>query len=162
APGEPVLRQRLVEKVTCVIAGEWPAGTVGPLQPGREPDDEQPRLRLSEGGHRGVEPTRLPAAPILAECLQARTERAVAIGPGGVAARAGRGRSLVLEIFVVAGSRVGALRCRTALQELRVALARLARFARRPLGRIASDLRLQFDDVEEDVCLAAQLVGHHG
>ena len=43
-------------------------------------------------------------------------------------------------------------------------VARLARFAglaRRALGRVAADLRLQLDDVEEDVGLAAQLVGDH-
>ena len=54
-------------------------------------------------------------------------------------------------------------RCR-ALQELRRVLAlasRLARLARRALGRVAADLRLQLDDVEEDVGLAAQLVGDH-
>ena len=42
-----------------------------------------------------------------------------------------------------------------------MAVARLARFARRALGRIAADLRLQLYDVEEDVGLAAQLGGNH-
>ena len=37
----------------------------------------------------------------------------------------------------------------------------LARFARRALGRIAADLRLQLYDVEEDVGLTAQLGGNH-
>src|SRR5436309_1702562 len=67
---------------------------------------------------------------------------------------------LVLEIVVVIESRARArpLRRRRALQELRrVALARFARFARRALGRVAADLRLQLDDVEEDVGLPAQL-----
>src|SRR5262249_41845055 len=70
----------------------------------------------------------------------------------------------VLEIVVVIESRAGGrpLRRRRALQELRrMALARFARFARRALGRLAADLRLQLDDIEEDVGLPAQLVGHH-
>src|SRR5262245_65669482 len=73
--------------------------------------------------------------------------------------------SLVFEFVVGAGA--GALRGDTALEELwRVlALARLARLAwlaRCALGRIAADLRLQLDDVDELVGLAAQLVGHRG
>jgi hypothetical protein len=67
--------------------------------------------------------------------------------------RRGSQRS-VFEIVVVIEGRAGArpLRRRRTLQELRrVALARLARFARRALGRIAADLRLQLYDVEEDV-----------
>src|SRR5262245_11907241 len=70
----------------------------------------------------------------------------------------------VFEIVVVIEGRAGArrLRRRRTLQELRrVALARLARFARRALGRIAADLRLQLYDVEEDVGLTAQLGGNH-
>jgi len=48
------------------------------------------------------------------------------------------------------------------LQELgRVTLSRFPGLARRALGRIAADLRLQLDDVEKDIGLAAQLVGHH-
>src|SRR6516225_2939532 len=69
--------------------------------------------------------------------------------------RRGSQRS-VFEIVVVIEGRAGArrLRRRRTLQELwRVALARLARFARRALGRIAADLRLQLYDVEEDVGL---------
>src|SRR5262249_7773604 len=68
----------------------------------------------------------------------------------------------VFEIVVVIEGRAGArpLRRRRTLQELRrVALARLARFARRALGRIAADLRLQLDDVEGDVGLPAPLGG---
>src|SRR5262249_40586372 len=77
--------------------------------------------------------------------------------------RRGSQRS-VFEIVVVIEGRAGAcrLRRRWTLQELRrVAVVRLARFARRALGRIAADLRLQLYDVEEDVGLAAQLRGNH-
>ena len=71
---------------------------------------------------------------------------------------------LILEIVVVIESGAGTspLRRRRTLQELRrVALARLARLACRSLGRVASDFRLQLDDIQEDIGLAAQLVGHH-
>src|SRR5437867_12900269 len=77
--------------------------------------------------------------------------------------RRGSQRS-VFEIVVVIEGRAGArpLRRRRTLQELRrVAVARLARFARCALGRIAADLWLQLCDVEEDVGLAAQLGGNH-
>src|SRR5215831_6581950 len=69
----------------------------------------------------------------------------------------------VFEIVVIEGrARARPLWRRRTLQELRgVPLARLARFARRALGRIAADLRLQLYDVEEDVGLAAQLGGNH-
>ena len=46
-----------------------------------------------------------------------------------------------------------------ALQELRRMMARLARG--RTLGRIAAELGLQFHQIGEDVCLAAQFVGYH-
>src|SRR5437763_13355233 len=65
-----------------------------------------------------------------------------------------RPQRIVFEIVVVIEGRAGArrLRRRRTLQELRrVAVARLARFARRALGRIAANLRLQLYDVEEDV-----------
>src|SRR5262249_37162984 len=58
----------------------------------------------------------------------------------------------VFEVVVVIDRRGGArtLRCRRTLQELRgmAFAARLARFAGGALGRIATDLRLQLDDVE--------------
>src|SRR5262245_53281696 len=70
----------------------------------------------------------------------------------------------VVELVVVDGSgcarALGGLR---AMQELRgVALARLARLPRRPLGRVAPDLRLELHDVEEDIGLPSQFVGDHG
>ena len=45
------------------------------------------------------------------------------------------------------------------MQELRRVMARLARG--RALGRIAAQFGLQFDEVGEDVGLAAQFVGDH-
>src|SRR5712671_3328611 len=71
----------------------------------------------------------------------------------------------VLELLVVAGVGRHALRRRgAALEELRsmAAVPRLARLTRGALGRVAADLGLQLDDVEEDVGLAAELVGDHG
>src|SRR5258708_3488509 len=66
-------------------------------------------------------------------------------------------RNLALELFFVG---TGALRGCTALQELRH-MPRLAGFAGRARGRIAADLGLQLDDVDELVGLAAQLIGDH-
>src|SRR5262249_38400969 len=66
-------------------------------------------------------------------------------------------RNLVLGFLFVGN---GALRGRTALQELRH-VPRLAGFAGRALPRIAADLGLQLDDVDELVGLAAQLIGEH-
>ena len=63
-------------------------------------------------------------------------------------------RNLVLEFFFAGTSAL--LGC-TALQEM----PRLAGFAGRTLGRIATDLGLQLDDVDELVGLAAQLIGDH-
>src|SRR6266498_4751216 len=64
-------------------------------------------------------------------------------------------RNLALELFFVG---TGALRGCTALKELRH-MPRLAGFAGRARGRIAADLGLQLDDVDELVGLAAQLIG---
>src|SRR5205823_11339822 len=75
--------------------------------------------------------------------------------------RAGRS---VLEIVVVieACAGTGPLRRRRTLQKLRrMALARLARFSRCALGGITANLRLQFDDIQKDIGLPAQLVGDH-
>src|SRR6266496_5839470 len=66
-------------------------------------------------------------------------------------------RNLALELFFVG---TGALRGCTALKELRH-MPRLAGFAGRARGRIAADLGLQLDDVDELVGLAAQLIGDH-
>ena len=65
------------------------------------------------------------------------------------------GRSVFEIILIVeGGARSRALRRGGALEELG-RVARLARFARRPLGRIAADLGLQLDDVEEHIGLPA-------
>src|SRR5918993_4392820 len=63
------------------------------------------------------------------------------------------------------GGRCTGRRSGAALQELRRVLAALVAafrpLARSALGRIAADLRLQLDEVDEDVGLPAQLVGDH-
>ena len=41
--GKPDLEQRAVEQLAGIVAEEGPAGAVGALQPGSEPDDEEPR-----------------------------------------------------------------------------------------------------------------------
>src|SRR5579883_3547750 len=74
--------------------------------------------------------------------------------------RAGSVVELVVIIVVAAAD---PLRRGAALQELRgvARLARLPGLARRPLGGVAADRGLQLDDVEEDIGLAAQLIGNH-
>src|SRR5437762_7971524 len=63
-------------------------------------------------------------------------------------------RNLTLQfIFVV----TGALRGCPALQDM----PQFAGFTARTLARIATDLGLQLDDVDELVGLAAQLIGNH-
>src|SRR5262245_63411316 len=75
--------------------------------------------------------------------------------------------SSIVELVVVGSRAADPLRRRAALQELRgvLALARLARLACLPccaLGRIAADLGLQLDDVDELGGLPPQLIGDHG
>ena len=69
-------------------------------------------------------------------------------------------------VFVGPDRSARALRRRRALQELRrmgcrAIVAGRAAFACRPLRRVAADLGLQLDDVDEYVSLAAQLVRNH-
>src|SRR2546421_12108383 len=66
-------------------------------------------------------------------------------------------RNLALELFFVG---TGALRGCAALQELRH-MPLLGGFAGRARGRIAADLGLQLEDVDELFGLAAQLIGDH-
>ena len=41
---KPDLEQRAVEQLAGIVAEEGPPGAVGAFQPGREPDDEEPRV----------------------------------------------------------------------------------------------------------------------
>ena len=61
AAREAVTRQRLVEQVAGIVAGERPPGAVGAAQAGREADDQQARVERPERGHRRIEPGRLAA-----------------------------------------------------------------------------------------------------
>src|SRR6202030_3323371 len=77
---------------------------------------------------------------------------------GSVSARRtppGAEAALVVEVVAIAPRRHAG---RT-LQELRSVMARLA--GGRPLGRVAAQLGLQFNQIGEDVGLAPQLVGNH-
>src|SRR6266545_7408050 len=72
--------ERVVEQLACEIAGERPSGAVCSPQSGGEAHDEEARARRTERGDRCVEPSRLAAAPLLPEFLEARTKRTVAAG----------------------------------------------------------------------------------
>src|SRR6266571_579709 len=49
---EPETVQRLVQPAAARVAREHAAGAVRAVRRGREPDDEQPRPRVAEPGHR--------------------------------------------------------------------------------------------------------------
>src|SRR3954471_1304532 len=108
---------------------------------------------------------------MFAEIDQTGTARAIAAGLWRYTAHA-EIRASILEVVVVgSGACSSPLWCgRWALQELWGVLSGFAfasrftigtRLARRPLRRVAADLRLQFDDVEKYVRLSAQFVGDH-
>jgi hypothetical protein len=40
--------KRRIKKIACIIAGEWPAGAIGAAQPGRQTDDQEPRVDRPE------------------------------------------------------------------------------------------------------------------
>ncbi|GCC47971.1 hypothetical protein chiPu_0031916, partial [Chiloscyllium punctatum] len=80
AAGEAIFEQGRIEQVPGVVAGEGTAGPVGALHTGRKADDQQPRVRIAERLHRGVEPVRVARAGFCAEVGQPWTELAVAVG----------------------------------------------------------------------------------
>ena len=59
AAREAESRQRRVEQVAGIVAGERPPGAVRAAQAGRQADDQQPRVERAEGRDRRVEPVRL-------------------------------------------------------------------------------------------------------
>src|SRR5262249_62203203 len=65
------------------MAGKRPSRAVRAPQAGSQTDDQEPRAARTERGDRRVEPAGLAVAPILAECFEARAERAVATGLAG-------------------------------------------------------------------------------
>src|SRR4029077_13014344 len=83
AAGKAELLERVVEEAACEVAGEGPAGAVRAPEAGGQADDEEPRALRTKRGDGRVEPLRLATAPFLAECLEARTQRAVAAGLAG-------------------------------------------------------------------------------
>ena len=74
--------ERLVQQDARVIARERPSGRVGAVKPGRQPDDQQPRLRLAEGRHRSAEIVRMLALARGQERSEPRAQRAVGIVDG--------------------------------------------------------------------------------
>ena len=169
AAREAVARQRLVEQLAGVVAGERPAGAVGALQAGRQTDDQQARIERAERGDRRVEPGRLVARAMSCGTPTSRGQRGQS-RPGLPSADRMAGlrdysskssssapTSAVARPAAAPADAAGIAACAAAL----AIVARTARFAGGALGRIAADLALQLDDVDEDVGLAAQFVGHH-
>src|SRR3989442_643184 len=79
---EPETVQRLVQPAAARVAREHAAGAVRAVRRGREPDDEQPRPRVAEPGHR------LPPVGPVPELalLLAGDEAAVSAQPGAALA----------------------------------------------------------------------------
>ena len=92
-----VVEQRGVEQVAGIVAGEWPPGAVGALDPGGEADNHQFGVVGPERGHRRIEPVGFARANGVAVINQPRAERTVAagIGDGNRGAGSARGRGLL-------------------------------------------------------------------
>src|SRR5262249_8268763 len=82
--GKSVVEKRRVEEVARIVASEGSPGAVGTLQPRRETDNQDSRIRIAEGGDRRVVPCRLARPRLGAKCRQPRTERAGLAGFGRV------------------------------------------------------------------------------
>src|SRR3546814_5169877 len=54
--GQPEFIERRIEQIARIIAGERPPGAIRALLARREPDDREPRVWVTEGGHRRVPP----------------------------------------------------------------------------------------------------------
>ena len=82
--GQTEFRQRRVEEVAGIVAGERPAGAVGPAHAGGEADDEQPHRIAAAGRQQGLDggvvPGGFAGAQLFAVGDEARAERAVAAG----------------------------------------------------------------------------------
>src|SRR5215831_2685430 len=154
AHGEAVARERFVQQIARIVAGERATGAVRALQPRREPDDQQSRHHRSEGGNRGVVPSWLPAPPGLAKRDEARATRTILADfgvdqlrctGGGAVDRHEAPISVLVELIVIDDADWGARGGWSALQELRGVLSRLPRLAGWTIdafARVAADFRL--------------------
>ncbi|PAV68776.1 hypothetical protein WR25_13750 [Diploscapter pachys] len=88
AGGEANLHQRREQQRSRMVAGEGAAGAVGAVQTGRKADNRDRRVRIAEGGHRGVPPRRVLFAQCLARRDEAGAERAI---PRRLHGKKGRG-----------------------------------------------------------------------
>src|SRR4029077_1398291 len=70
-----------------------PPGTVGALQSRRKPDDQQPRIGVTERGYRRIEPLGFAGPRSRREARKPRTELTIAIGFGAQAGGGGFGRA---------------------------------------------------------------------
>ena len=77
ALGEAELQQGRVQQVAGIVAGEGPAGAVGALHSGRQPDDQHARVEIAERAHRGVLPIGVFALELVPEGDEPGTARTV-------------------------------------------------------------------------------------
>src|SRR3546814_5830183 len=75
--GQPEFIERRIEQIARIIAGERPPGAIRALLARREPDDREPRVWVTEGGHRRVPPIGELGAQFLTECDEAGAKRAI-------------------------------------------------------------------------------------
>jgi len=80
AAGETFGDQAGIEQLARTVSREGPAGAVGTAQARREADHQQARIQRPEGGHRCVEPRRLPGPVGLTEGDEPGAERAIGGG----------------------------------------------------------------------------------
>ena len=163
-------RQRGVEQVAGIIAGERPAGAVGASQPGARPTI---RSRASSGPKEGTGALNQAGSrsrQSLRNADEPRTERAVAARLGGLPAMPAIVRTRSSDQSSKSSSAPAPARCGAARRcrncgvccALAARLARLARLARRRArtdrGRSCGCSSTMSS---EDVGLAAQFVGDH-
>lgn len=70
---ETVFEQCRIKKVTGIVAGERPTGSIGASQTRRKADDQQPRIVGSERAHRRVVPGGIGSLVITPESDQTGT-----------------------------------------------------------------------------------------
>src|SRR6185437_17118786 len=76
AGGEARVEQRSVEKLPRVIAGEGPPGSIRAMQPRREPDEDDPRVRNPKGGYGPRPVVRIAPVDLGQEFREPRAARA--------------------------------------------------------------------------------------
>jgi len=141
--GEAEAGERAIEQVAGIVAGERAARPVGALEPGCQPDDQQPGRKRAEAVDRGIVELRKRRPVLLTELDQPRAERTV--------------------VTRLLGRRCDVHGFR--LLDRRPVLGRPAQravvVAVRPRGMHPRDVAGQVVELDEDVGLPTQLIGHH-